>query len=234
MPAFQIDTYPLETYIMVFGVQGFLFLVYLLIGIRILLRNRNRISLMLAGFYLFCALGLSLNFIFLFVTDLLLYRILYLGTLYFLFIGSLQLTLFTIILYRTESAFSSRTQIFSVSFYAVFLFIAMLLLSIGADLNDTVYTFRMTLGLVLIFSIFTAIPVIYYSIKIFKTIENDVLKKRWGMFMVGITEQVVFAVGTLIHNFLREGSSSYEWAIISFILILSSSILIYFGVIRRL
>ena len=234
MTLLQFNSLPPATIFMVYFVQGSLFLIYLVLGIKILLRNRTRTSLMLSGFYLCSALGFSLNFIFVVLTDLLLYRILYLGTLYFLFVGSMLLSLFTLILHKTENIFTPKVQVVLILSYCIMLFIVFFITNIGTDLEATVYTPSFTITLIVIFSLFTAIPVTVFSLKIYQSFSNPILKRRWRLFMIGTLEQVVFAFGTLIHNFLNEGRSSILWGIVSFILIITSSILIYHGVMRPL
>lgn len=224
--------------IQVYIAQGILFAYFIMLGYKILKRGINRLNIFLSCFYLLVASGLLVNFIYFLLTDELTVLILYYITLYLLFLGTMFLMLFTAVLFQSEKIFNSKKQASFITFYNIVLF-SMILIPNGVTINEStnwnpVYNIYFLIYLVIILSVFSFIPGIYYGIKLYYTLEEQYLKTRWKAFLIGILGLYVFAYGTLISNTLNIQDFRTIWSFISVILITIFSYLVYYGVAQNL
>ena len=109
----------------------------------------------------------------------------------------------------------------------------------GVTINEStkwnpVYHIYFFIYLVIILSVFSFIPGIYYGIKLYYTLEEQYLKTRWKAFLIGILGLYVFAYGTLISNTLNIQDFRTIWSLVSVFLITIFSYLVYYGVAQNL
>ena len=225
-------------FIQVYIAQGILFAYFIILGFKILKRGTKRLNLSLSSFYFLVALGLLINFIYFLLSDELTVLILYYTTLYLLFLGTMFLTSFIVLLFKSDKIFTSKKQLFIIIFYNIALF-CMILIPNGVVINQStnwnpVYNIYFLIYLIVILSVFTFIPGIHYGLKLYNTIQEQYLKARWKAFLIGIIGLYIFAYGTLISNTLNIQEFRIIWSIISVILITIFSYIVYYGVAQKL
>ena len=225
-------------FIQVYIAQGILFAYFIILGYKVLKRGINRLNLFLSSFYFFVALGLLINFIYVLLSNELTVLILYYTTLYLLFLGTMFLTSFITLLFKSDKIFTSKKQVIIIICYNITLF-CMIFIPNGVIINQStnwnpVYNIYFLIYLIIILSVFSFIPGIYYGLKLYHTIEEQFLKTRWKAFLIGIIGLYIFAYGTLISNTLNIQDFRTIWSLISVILITIFSYLVYYGVAQRL
>jgi hypothetical protein len=227
----------LEAIFQVFFVQGFLFFLFLAFGIKVLLRGTNRINIFFSGFYISISIGFLFNFILVFIIDEFLNALIYFLILFFLFLGTFFLAIFTILLKLGEE-FSSMKLYPLLTTYVILLFIILLLTPDGLTLNEStdwhpVYTDFYFAYIMIILSIPFVIT-LYFSVQIYKSFQNEDLRRRWKYFGFGITGLYIFAYSTLIIYKMLSGVIVLIMSMIDFVLIILSSFLVYYGAIKEI
>lgn len=234
--AIQFRELALEVIFQVYIVQGFFFVFFLIMGIIILSRGLNRINLTFSNFYFSIATAFFLNFLFVPLANDFLMNILYFLTLFFLYLGSFFLVLFTILV-KDPKKLSLRKELLLLAFYWALL-IGMVFIPKGLTFNEStdfhpVYSDFFILYLMLLLTI-CLIPTLTYSLQIYNKLKNQELRLRWRSFILGIIGYYIFAYGTLIIYKITLGVIVFVWSFITIILIIFSSYAIYHGFIRRL
>jgi len=228
----QLRIISLETFIQVYIVQGSLFLFFLFMAYKILHRNKSRVSIMLGLFYISVALGFSMNFIFTLFQNEFIVKILYFLTLFFLFLGTIFLTLFTMML-NGQIMLKVFHQNLIILIYSILLFLTFFIPN-GLKINEStdwhpVYSDFFIISLLTILTV-SFLPTLYFSIRNSKMFQNPMLKRKWLFFIVGILLLYFFAYGTLIIYKFTLGNILLIWSIISLILIIISALFIYYGI----
>jgi hypothetical protein len=80
--------------------------------------------------------------------------------------------------------------------------------------------------------LFTFVPLIYYSTRVYFKLESAELKKKWIYFLIGIVSYYFIYYGTSLSNTLNDSTFRMIWSILSLIAI-PTSYLIYYGVGRN-
>ena len=114
----------------------------------------------------------------------------------------------------------------------------MVLIPNGLTINERtdwhpVYSDLLIIYYLFIFTI-TFIPTLYNSIQIYKSMEDEELKKRWKFFVIGAIELAIYAYTTLITYKITLGLILLPYSIVSFVLILTSSYFLYYGIARKI
>ncbi len=232
----SISGLPIEDIFQIYIVQGFIFSSFLFIAYKILKRRGSRLHLIISSFYLSMAIGFFINFFFALILIDPLAWILYLIILFFLFLGTIFLTVFTMML-KTLNDFNKRKQNAIIIIYSILLF-GMALIPDGLKLDKStnwypVYNDFFIIYLIVVLSI-SFIPAIIHLIHIYNSFKSKDLKKRWRFLILGMIFFFIFSYGTLIIYKITSGAIIMIWSIISFVLIIASSLLIYYGIARKL
>lgn len=227
----------LEAIFQVFIVQGFLFFLFLVFGINVILRGRKKINFLLTGFYISVSIGFLFNFFLVFVQIELLTSIIYYLILFFLFLGTFFLAIFTMYMKFGEQL-PSQTQKILFLAYITLLFVMLLLTPTGLTINEStgwhpVYSDFYFGYMMALLSISFSIT-LYYTISILNSITVKLLKQRWKLFVFGIFGLFIFAYTTLIIYKLLSGVIVLIMSMIDFILVILSSIFIYYGAIKKI
>lgn len=83
-------------------------------------------------------------------------------------------------------------------------------------------------------TVIAVVPILYFSFKIYKKFEDEVLKKRWKYFLVGIIESTIFIYGIMTANMLNIPAFRTVMGIIGIFLCFTGGYLIYYGVGRQI
>lgn len=196
-----------------------------------------------SAFYFSEAIGLIINFIYAPLEVWLAVKILNSLTNFFSFYAVMFLLVFVLIVSKSEAVFGRLKQhiVLLVSGAAYFssIFIAFIP-ELGVNITEATnftpnWGLLFFLYLVIITTIFATIPTLYYIIKIYNDFEAEGLRKRWRFFFWGIILLYIFLYSIYVRNTFFPGTIfSTILALIGFILVLSGSIAIYYGVGRQL
>lgn len=97
------------------------------------------------------------------------------------------------------------------------------------------WTIFFFLYLVIITTIFSTIPTLYYIVKIYNDFEEEGLQERWRFFLWGIILLYIFLYTIYFRNTFFPGTIlSTILALVGLILVVLGSISIYYGVGRQL
>ncbi len=224
--------------ITVYIAQGVIFLVFLYLAIRILLRDRKRLNVIFAGLYISPAIGLLINFIYAPMTDEFIVLILNFFTNFGLFYAPIFIVVFDLILLKSEKVISTSKQLIILFIYGIAMFSMVFLLFIpgfGVTINpgtnwSPVWSLPFFLYVVFIETIGALIPSLYFSFQIYKKFEDEVLKRKWRFFIFGFIALMTFMYAIFISNFLGDPTIRLIIGIMGLMLAILGGFLMYFGV----
>ncbi len=228
-----------QTFLKVFIVHGIILSTFSIMAIMILKRDKKWINVVMSLFYINFVIGFIINMLYIFFTEdpyALLVLLMYLSILFFLLLGTQFLTIFTMIMLKTEQIFTRKKQ---KTLIAIFIIanLSTFLIPGGVTLNATtnwnpVYNEFYFIAIMIIFTVLSVAPQIYCFFKVYGALQQDYLRKRWLSFLIGIILLYVFCYGTVIYNFLDIQEIRNFWAIVSLFLSVSSAVFIYYGIVK--
>jgi len=235
-----LTTLTLTRIITVYFVQGSLFFFFLYLAFRIIKRESKKLNYLFSAFYICEAIGLLINFIYAPIAEPSIVRVLNFITNWFSFYAPIFLLIFILILLRSEKAITPNKQLIILTSYGILLFL-MIFIAVIPDIGVEIIDGAPRWGLIFfvyvtaIFSIFSTIPTLYYSWKIYSQFGDERLKQRWKYFLAGCIILYIF-IYTLFINNTNDPKSIFRtlFALIGLILTISASILLYYGVGRQL
>ncbi len=232
----SISNLPFEDIFQIYIVQGFILTAFSFIAYKILKRGSSRINLIISFFYLSMVIGFFINFFFALILIDPLAWILYVIIMFFLYLGTIFLTVFTIML-KSLNDFNKRKQNVIILLYSILLFgMALIPGGLKLDRSTNWYPFYSDIFIFYLMVILSVsfVPALINSIQIYNSLKSTDLKKRWKNFIIGIILFFTFAYGTLIIYKITSGAIVLIWSVISIILLIASSVLIYYGIARNL
>ncbi|MBD3199992.1 MAG: hypothetical protein GF316_08250 [Candidatus Lokiarchaeota archaeon] len=93
-----------------------------------------------------------------------------------------------------------------------------------------IYSWNLLIATYLLISVFILAPSIYLSIKLFHYFEDKILKVKFVYFIIGVFLLYLALYGAILYNTWQDNSLRSIWPIFSMIFLLSSSLLIYYGI----
>ncbi len=226
----------LSRFIQVFLVQGLAGLFYLIIGYKIIRRERKGINIILSSYYFLVAIGAIINIIYVNIFDETIALVLHFITYYLFCLSLIFLLLFVLILFKSQSIITFNKQI------AIFTIFALLLIGLwfipgGIRLNEVSWkpewSWEFFIYSIIICSSIAIGPTIYISFKIYRTFQKNLLKKKWIFFLIGIIGYYYLYYGTSLSNTLADPTFRLIWSIIS-LPTLITLYFIYYGVAKQL
>ncbi len=235
MGLFQLDPTRIFT---VYVAQGLIVAIFLFIAYKVLKRDTKRLNLIFSGFYIFVALGLTINFIYAPLTDEAIVLTLYYVLMFSLNFSAIFLTLFNAILLRSEKVITGKKQLIISLIYMAIL-IGMVFIPQGITINATtewkpVWSIIYFIYIIAAVTIMGIGPSLYYSKEIYKKFEDEQLKKKWKYFIIGQCEFYAFMYGLYVSNTLNDATFRTVIGVIGLILVITGGILVYYGVGRQL
>jgi hypothetical protein len=227
--------------ITIYIAQGLVFLVFLYLAFRILSRDRKRLNMIFAGFYLTPAIGLFINFIYGPLTDESIVLFLNFLTNFGIFYAPIFMVVFELILLKSEKVITIAKQNIILIVYAIAMFCMFFFLFIpgyGVTLNlgtgwSPVWSFPFFIYLVIIESL-AIIPSILFAFQIYAKFEDKLLKKKWRYFIYGFFALLIFMYGIFVSNYLANSTFRLIMGIMGLILAISGGYLMYKGVGKQL
>lgn len=239
---FDILGMPDARFIQVYIVQLMIGIILAIIAYLILKRDRKRLNVIFSGFYICCAVGIAINCIYAPLKDEEIVLWLNFATNFLFAFSPVFLVVFDLILLKSEKVMDSKKQLLIIVVYAAAL-LGLIFFIVqpepGVIINaDTewrpVYTLPFYLYLMIVIISMSLLPTLYLSYKIYVKFEDDVLKRKWRFFYVGIIFIYAFAMGTFTMNYLNDDAIRNAWALISLITSLLGPMMVYYGVGRQL
>jgi hypothetical protein len=235
MVFFQLD--PIR-FIQVYILQGSVGVFFLLLAYKILKRDRKRLNLIFSLGYITSAIGIFINFIYAPLTNEDIIIVLYYLTIFFMFLFGAFFLVFLLILLKSEKVFTSKKQWILIIIYAI-AELCSIFIPNGVTINAStdwkpVWSWPMFIYFVSVIIILGMAPSLYYSSKIYQQFEDEQIKRKWKFFIIGICGIYTFAIVTLLANTLNIQSFRTIWSLFAFILVISSPLLIYYGVGRQI
>jgi len=227
-------------FLTIYIAQGFIFVFFLFLAIKILKRDRKRLNVIFSGFYISPVIGFLVNFIYGPMTDVNLVLLLNFVTNFGIYYSAIFLVVFDLILLKSEKVITTTKQILILLGYGIAMFCMIFFLFIpgaGVTLNATwspVWAFPFFIYVVLVVSIGAVIPFLYLSFQIHKKFEDDLLKKKWKYFIYGFCCLIVFMYGIFISNTLNDATFRIILGLIGLVLAIAGGYLMYTGVGRQL
>jgi len=225
---------------MIYGIQltvgGILFFI---IAALVLKRSTKRLNQIFSMFFISIALSTLFNVIYASLRIAPVVKILHLTTTFFFCWAMVYLLLFNLILLKSTVLINKNIQIFSILFWTLIL-IGLVVIGFagGVSIDETTnwrpvwdrtfFIYEVTTSFFLMF-----IPTVYFSIRIYRNFENDVLKNRWKYFLVGIFLYYFIWAGISTVNLLENELIRTIWAFLLLISFLAIYIL-YYGVAKQL
>ena len=227
-------------FITIYIVQGALFIFFLYLAYRIIKRENKKLNYIFSAFYICEAVGLFINFIYAPIADQSIVRVLNFITNWFSFYAPIFLLIFILILLKSEKAITPNKQLIILVSYGILLFLMIFIAvipNIGVEIIDGAprWGWPFYIYVNTIFSIFSTIPTLYYSWKIYTQFGDEKLKQRWRYFLVGCIILYIF-IYLLFFNNTNDPESIVRtlFALVGLVLTISASILLYYGVGRQL
>jgi len=227
----------LPRFLTIYIAQGLVFAVFLFLAFRILKRDRKRLNLIFAAFYLSPVIGLFINFIYGPLSEEAIIIALNFITNFGIFYAPIFLVVFELILLKSEKVITSSKQFIILIIYGIAMFSMIFFLFIpgwGVTINvhtswSPKWSLPFFIYLVIIESI-AVLPVLFLSFRIFQKFEDEVLKKKWKFFIYGFCALAIFMYGIFVSNYLGNQTFRLIMGLIGLILAITGAYLMYYGV----
>lgn len=221
----------------IFVPQIFLVVVFSFLIFKILKRNTNRNSLTLCGFYITVSISLALNGIVVLIAFF--FPGEYIGILY-LFLTYLTIFSFVFIVVFILGLLNLQFTIYKalvlILIYGI-MWLILLLYPGGITYSENwspIYSFTLYIAANILFTITFTIPVIFFSIRLRRLFKDSNLKKKLSLFLGGNMLLIVIIYGALLYNTWPDPTFRTAWSFSTFVLLISSGLLIYYGIGRDL
>ncbi|MFX1477231.1 MAG: hypothetical protein ACFFCI_03780 [Promethearchaeota archaeon] len=231
----------------VYVAQGILFAFFIFLAYKILKRDRKRLNIIFSLFYLSVAVGLLINFIYAPMEDVALESIVLILnflTNFFISFSVVFLVIFELILLKSEKVVTFSKQLLVIVLYGVALFCMIFFLSIftpgiGVTINAATFwkpkwELPFFIYVVIVVTLGGIIPTLYLAFRISKKFEDEVLKKKWKFFIIGLVALFIFMYAIYISNFLNNDTIRLVMGGLGLILEIIGGYLIYYGVGRSI
>ncbi len=218
-----IDAFDLTRFIGVYITQLSIGIIFFILSIRILRRNKTLLSSLLSTFFLLQALSFFLiAFLFPIKIDPYSY-LMYMTSLYINLFSPIFLVFFLVkMIHFTAVKFRPKDYVIII----LFALASFLLLSVpnGITYNEATgwrpkYSITFSLLFACFFTVILFIPSVFYASKIYKTFKDEALKKKYKYFIVGIVCYAIAFYGVIFFNTFGNTLFDLVWIIISLFLI---------------
>ncbi|MHA2290162.1 MAG: hypothetical protein ACXABG_15360 [Promethearchaeota archaeon] len=223
----------------IFVPQIFMAFLFAFLIFKILKRNTNRNSLTLSAFYLTVSLSLAMNgitVIIAFFSPGEYIGVLYIFLTYLTIFSFVFVVVFILGLLKLKYVFTVKKALVLIFGYGfVWLFLLLYPGGIKYSVNwSPEYSLPLYIAANILFTISFTIPVIFYSIRLRRLFKDSDLKKKLSLFLIGILMITVIIYGALLYNTWQNSTFKTVWSLATTVLLISSGLLIYYGIGRDL
>jgi len=223
----------------IFVPQIFMVVLFSFLIFKILKRNTNRNSLTLSGFYFTVSLSLAMNGIAVLIAFFSPGE--FIATLYFILnflviFSFVFIIVFILGLLKLKDVFTVKKALVIILAYGT-VWLILLLFPGGITYSENwapVYSFPTYIAGNILFTITFTVPVIYYSIRLRRLFKDSNLKKKLSLFLIGNMLVTIIIYGALLYGTWQDATFKNAWNLITSVLLISSCLLIYYGIGRDL
>ncbi len=225
--------------IQVYVVQGFIAVFFLYLAYNIFKRDRKRLNLLFGLSFIFVTIGLINNMIYALIQFELALLVFNFITNFSVGFGLIFLTIFNLILLRSEKVITVKVQNLIILVYGILLFSMIIFLPLGGmTINETtnyraVWSLPYYLYVIIVISIGGVIPTLITSVIIYIQFTDVDLKKRWKYFIIGTSGLYIYMYGAFTTNLLNIELLRLIWSVVSLSIVIFIY-LMYYGVGRQL
>lgn len=225
----------IQIFILQLGIGGIYFL---FIAALILRRSQKNLNKIFSMFFISVAIGTIVNVIYATISFEPLTNVvtfLHILTFYFFSLAQAFLLTFNLILLKSEAKINPKMQLIIIGVYAAILSILFIVGMLGGVQLDPSTEWKPVWKLPFFLTSFLIciptliIPILYLLVQIFQEFQDEILKKKWKYFMVGVLLYFLMWFGTSISNFLANDTVRNIWAIFAMISLLATYAM-YYGV----
>ena len=224
--------------ITIYGAQGILFAFFLFLAYKILKRDRKRLNIIFSLFYLSVVVGLLINFVYAPIEDVSIVLVLNFFTNFFIYFAVVFLVVFELIILRSEKVITFPKQLLLILIYGIALFCMIFLVfveGLGVTLSDTSpwapkWSIPFFIYVMSVVTFGGIIPTLYFALQISKKFEDEMLRKRWKFFIIGVCALFIFMYGIFISNTVDNPILRTAMGALGLILAITGGYLIYYGV----
>jgi hypothetical protein len=230
---FQEKPYELLTVYIAFGT---IILVNLYFAFKVLKQERKWINYQFSGVLISVIIGLTLSLVTRPIADILIREISYKFTIFFLAFGPIFMLTFCVSFYNSIKGIdilSRKKQGIILLLFGIILSFSFLIPNGVTVLPNGILMLSLTyyLFIILVLSIGIIIPIYYLALGvIYKHLENERLKKKWVIFMIGVTILLSEIYSVLTSNTFYNPIIFSVLIFVNFIFSLVGAYLIYYGV----
>lgn len=231
----------LSRILIIFIGQLILASIFLFIAIKLLRRTRPRPIITLSIFYFLTSSGLIFNILHVIIRtidpeDVILLKVIYFLTFYPPLFSGIFILTFIISILKLGDVFTLKKQLIITLIYG---FVTLLIYFIPdgvtfIEQGQPKYSWSFFTAIYTSFTIFIAIPTIWYSRRLIRTFQDKILKKKLITFLVGVFGIYLVVYGVTLYSTWQNPLFSTIWSIVTFFLMIPSAILIYLGIGREL
>ena len=204
MVLFQFD---IARFIQVYVVQLGMGIFYFIIGLMILKRDTKRLNQLFATFYILSASAAIINVIYASIFIIPVVKYLHFLT-YFLFCFAIvYLLIFNLIILKSEKLFTIKKHNIIAGTYAVSLLI-LILIPGGITINKStnwkpVWSLPFLIYALIVISC-AIIPTTYFSIQVYRELEDKFVKKKWAFYIIATLIYFAILYVASISNYLND------------------------------
>ncbi|MFX1238476.1 MAG: hypothetical protein ACFE8P_12250 [Promethearchaeota archaeon] len=141
-------------------------------------------------------------------------------------------------LLKSKFEFTLNKQIIVFTIYAIISFL-LLLIPGGITIDETtdwrpLYSYLLFVVLLIYATAALIIPSFIFSIKIYKSFEDEIVIKKWKYYFIGYCGFAFSFYGWMVYNTITDPLVRVIWSIISGVILIPSGILMYLGIGRQL
>ena len=236
-----LQSFELPRLLIVFVPQLILASIFLFIAIKLLIRNRMRSIIILSMFYVFSATGLIFNAIFLLLAafipeNTVLLQVVYFLSFYPMLFSPIFILTFMISLLKLDFVFTIKKQLIVTVIYSIIIFLIYFTPDgiIFIDQWRPVYSWPFLMLVYIFYSGYIVIPTLFYSRRLVRTFEDKILKKKLITFLIGVIGMFSSVYGAVLYITWQNPLFKSLWSVITVLIIIPSSIFIYYGIGREL
>lgn len=234
-------------FLTIYVAQGLVCAIFIFLAYKILKRDRKRLNFIFAGFYISPVIGFIVNFVYGPLTNETIVLVLNFITNFGIFYSPIFLVIFDLILLKSEKVINTPKQlaillIYGVALISMIFFVFVENVGVEMALGETGeppdwsphWMPAFFLYVLIVESAFAVGPSLYLSFLIYKKFEDDQLRRKWKLFILGFCCLIIFMYGIFVSNLLNNPNFRLVMGATGLILAIISGYLIYYGVGRQL
>ena len=232
---FQID--PVRT-ALILTLQPILGSFFLYLAYKVLKRRTTRVSLTLSAFYIINGVATMINAILIPLKSnqtILIHNILYYINAFLVLYGFIFILIFIHNLLKVKSIFSFKKYLWIILIYAASSIIVLTIIPNSIFIDEStnwipVYSWLFLVVIYVYFTIIITIPIIIFSMRLYKKFEDKGLKGKLRRFIMGILGMLLVFYGVTLYNTWHVFLFRTIWSVLVVLITIPSSFLIFYGI----